>query len=457
MSKHTNSPSPLETKDLTRQPQMRPNTRPDTLAPKQKGQYQFSTPPKFSYVPDSVQAAYQSLNHAHDEFIKTNDTRQALEQKGQADVLLLEKLMRLDGELDTRLQALEALALKTRRPALSQYAHTTDQQGEAAEFAHQYRGAFINYMRKGADDSLRQLESKALHIGGDSDGGYLVPEQTEAQILTALTKVSPLRSIAGQRQVSASVYKRPFSINGPATGWVGETADRPQTQSPELAELAFPTMELYAMPAATQSLLDDSAVNVEEWIAQEVETAFAEQESEAFVSGTGNNMPTGFLAYPIIEETSWSWGKLGTIKTGVNGALPATAPTDKLIDLIYTLKSGYRQNASFVFNRKTQAHLRKLKDNDGNYIWQPPANANNKASLMGFPVVELEHMPDMSDNSLPIAFGDFARGYLVVDRLGVKILRDPYSAKPYVLFYITKRVGGGVQDFNAIKLMQLSA
>ncbi len=211
------------------------------------------------------------------------------------------------------------------------------------------------------------------------------------------------------------------------------------------------------MPAATSSLLDDAAVNVEQWITEEVEAAFAEQEAAAFITGNGLNKPMGFLSYSTVEDASWEWGKIGHIATGVDGALPASDPSDKLIELIYALKAGYRQNANFVMNRKTQSVLRKLKDADGNYLWQPPAAVGEKASLMGFGLVEAEHMPDIAADGTPIAFGDFERGYLVVDRIGVRVLRDPYSAKPYVLFYTTKRVGGGVQDFDAIKLLKFAA
>jgi HK97 family phage major capsid protein len=254
--------------------------------------------------------------------------------------------------------------------------------------------------------------------------------------------------------VTAAVYKKPFAITGPQTGWVGETAARPETTAPTLAEMQFPAMELYAMPAATQTLLEDAAVSIDQWIAEEVQAAFAEQEGTAFVTGDGTNKPRGFLDYTKVADASWSWGNLGYVATGAAGAFPASNPSDVLIDLVYSLKAGYRQNANWVMNRKTQAEVRKLKDADGNYLWQPAATADGRASLIGFPVTEAEDMPDIGADAFAVAFGDFRRGYLIVDRIGVRILRDPYSAKPYVLFYTTKRVGGGVQDFDAIKLLK---
>jgi HK97 family phage major capsid protein len=271
-----------------------------------------------------------------------------------------------------------------------------------------------------------------------------------------LANISPIRSIASVRTISSNVYKKPFMTTGPATGWVGETDARTQTASAVLDELSFPAMELYAMPAATATLLEDSAVNIDEWIAGEVEQAFAAQEGAAFVNGDGVNKPTGFLQSTMIAEGSWAWGKLGFVISGADGAFPATDPSDPLIDLVYALKAGYRQNGTFVMNRKTQASVRKLKDEDGNYMWTPPALAGGRAALMTFPVIEAEDMPDMAADAFSIAFGDFDRGYLVVDRAGVSVLRDPYTAKPYVLFYTTKRVGGGVQDFDAIKLLKFA-
>ncbi|HQF30612.1 MAG TPA: phage major capsid protein, partial [Hyphomicrobiales bacterium] len=256
---------------------------------------------------------------------------------------------------------------------------------------------------RGTDHGLRQLEEKALSVGSNPDGGYLVPEETEREIGRRLAALSPIRGIAAVRQVSGSVYKKPFSVEGPAVGWVGETEARPETAAPTLAELQFPTMELYAMPAATGTLLDDSAVNIDEWIASEVEVAFAEQEGAAFVLGDGNAKPRGFLDYPTLAESAWAWGSLGTISTGAAGAFD-TNGSDALVDLVYALKAGYRQNASFVMSRRTQGEIRKLKDADGNYLWQPPAVAGAGATLMNFSVVEAEDMQDIAVDSPSIAF-----------------------------------------------------
>ena len=213
-------------------------------------------------------------------------------------------------------------------------------------------------------------------------------------------------------------------------------------------------MELYAMPAATQTLLDDAAVNVEQWIADEVQVVFAEQEGAAFVNGDGTTKPLGFMTPAKIAQANWSWGKLGYTVTGLSAGFTATNGSDALIDLIYSVKAGYRQSGRFVMNRKTQAAIRKLKATTGEYLWQPPAILGQPATLMNFPLVEVEDMPDIAADSFSVAFGNFARAYLIVDRIGIRVLRDPYSNKPYVMFYTTKRVGGGVQDFDAIKLLK---
>jgi HK97 family phage major capsid protein len=406
---------------------------------------------------------YLDLKDAFGEFMTSfeafkdaNDEKLAqLERRVGADVLTGEKVERISRALDEQKRVLDNLALKRVRPALGH---------DGPALVSEHKSAFDAYMRRGDDSALRSLDGKALDgkaldgkamsYGSAQDGGYLVPAETETEIGRRLAALSPIRAIATVRQVSSAVLKKPFSVNGPAVGWAAETAARPQTDGPVLAELQFPTMELYAMPAATASLLDDAVVDLDQWISAEVEAAFAEQEGAAFVNGDGVAKPKGFLSYASVAEANWAWGKIGYRLTGVAGALPAADASDVLIDTVYALKAGYRQNAHWVMNRRTQADIRKLKDKDGNYLWQPPAAAGQQATLLGFSLVEAEDMPDGGADATPIAFGDFGRGYLVVDRTGVRVLRDPYTSKPYVLFYTTKRVGGGVQDFDAIKLLK---
>lgn len=399
-----------------------------------------------------VSAAFEEFMGAFEAFKDANDQRLSeLERRG-LDPVTTDKVERINAALDSQKALIDELVLKARRPGLS---GSSDLATDLA--AREHRSAFDAYVRHGEASGLKRLEAKALSAGVGADGGYVVPAETEREIGKRLTALSPIRAISDVRVISAGTYKKPFMTSGPAVGWVAETAARPQTTSPVLAELAFPAMELYAMPAATQTLLDDAAVNIDEWLAIEVEAAFAAQEGTAFVTGDGSGKPKGFLAYDTVAEGSWEWGKLGFIATGASGDFPAANPADPLVDLVYTLKAGYRQNGSFVMNRRTQGAVRKLKDENGQYLWAPPTAPGAQPSLLGFPVHEAEEMPAIGAASLSIAFGDFKRGYLVVDRAGVRVLRDPYSAKPYVLFYTTKRVGGGVQDFDAIKLLKFAA
>ncbi|WP_417580439.1 phage major capsid protein [Pelagibacterium sp.] len=385
-----------------------------------------------------VNALFADFMNAFEEFKSTNDQRLGeLEKRGSADALLEGKLDRLNTVLDGHKSALEKAAVDKARPAL---------EGGRAVASDEYKDAFSAYVKRG--------EEKALSVGSNPDGGYLVPGETETEIAKLLTAISPMRAICGVRQVSSSVYKKPITVTGPQVGWVGETAARTQTNTQVIDELTFPTTELYAMPAATQAFLDDAAVDVGQWIAEEVNAAFAEQETTAFVLGDGVNKPSGFLTADTVDEANWAWEKLGTIATGADGGFGASDPADALVDLVYALKAGYRQNATWLMNRRTQGAMRKLKDAEGNYLWQPAASPEGRASLMGFSLVEAEDMPDIGSDSLSVAFGDFRRGYLIVDRQGVNILRDPYSAKPYVLFYTTKRVGGGIADYDAIKLLK---
>ncbi len=390
-------------------------------------------------VAHHVEATHDEVLQAFEAFKDANDERlEQIEKRMTADVVTSEKVDRIN-------KAVDELILKSRRPALAM---------EKSSEPTEHKRAFDSYVRKGEAHGLAALEEKAMSVASGTDGGYLVPSQTEAEIARLLSRASPMRAIADVRQSSTTLYKKPFATGGAATGWIGEAAARPQTGSPTLAELQFPAMELYAMPAATQALLDDSIVNLDEWLAREVETVFAEQETDAFINGDGISKPKGFLNYTKVAQSAWAWGSTGYVATGVAGGFAVTNPTDKMVDLIYAVKAGYRQNARWILNRTTQAQIRKFKDAQGNYLWQPAATPDGNASLLSFPVVESEYMPDIATDSHAVAFGDFKRGYLIVDRVGVRVLRDPYSTKPYVLFYTTKRVGGGIQDFDAIKTLK---
>lgn len=398
-----------------------------------------------SYLED----AFEDFMRSFEAFKETNDQRiNEIERHMCSDVVTNEKLDRINTAIDEHKRIVDELALKSNRPALA------SSTGQSYTTTLQHKTAFDAYVRHGEQGQLRQLEEKALSVGSGQDGGYLVPTETENTVMRLLRDISPIRSIASIRQVSGTTYKKPFTTAGAGAGWVAETGTRSETTSPTLAELSFPTMELYAMPSASQSLLDDAAVNIDEWIAEEINLAFAEQEGTAFVSGNGTNKPKGFMDYTKVANASWAWNNIGYIATGTDGAFDSSTPDANLIDLIYSIKAGYRTNAHWVMRRSTQAEIRKIKDADGNYLWRPGEQAGSAPTLLSYPITESEDMDAIASDKYSIAFGDFKRGYLIVDRIGIRVLRDPYSSKPYVLFYTTKRVGGGVQDFDAIKLLK---
>lgn len=406
--------------------------------------------------------AAQDVRDAMDEFLgafeafkEANDERlDQIERKLTADVVTEDKVERINRALDRQKKTVDELALSLARPEISSVPGGGENRARLDPARREHKRAFDFYVRKGETQDLRALEAKALTAQSDPDGGYLVPVETERMIDRIVSEASPIRAIAGVRQIGAASYKKPFTTQGAASGWVGETESRIETSGPQLSEIEFPAMELYAMPAATSTLLDDAAVNIDQWLAEEVQTAFAEQEGAAFVNGDGVRRPRGFLSYDKIANADWTQGKLGYLTTGTAGGFPASNPADVLIDLIHAVKAGYRANARFVMNRATQSVIRKFKDAEGNYLWQPGLAAGAPPTLLNHPVTESEDMPSIAADETALAFGDFKRGYLIVDRLGVRVLRDPYSAKPYVLFYTTKRVGGGVQNFEALKLLK---
>src|SRR3954462_10452729 len=280
--------------------------------------------------------AFDEFARAFEAFKDTNDSRLSrIETRLSGDVVTEEKLARIGDVLDEHTRRIDRVTLDARRPALAGAA--ADARDPAVA---EHKAAFDLYVRAGEAAGLKRLEAKALSAGSGPDGGYLVPDTVEREVLRRLSAISPIRALASVRVISGGQYKRAFSTGGPAAGWVGETAGRPQTAGPTLSELSFPAMELYAMPAATQTLLDDAVVNIDQWIAEEVETAFAEQVGAAFVNGDGVNKPKGFLAADILADKDWTWGHLGYVAAG-GATFPASNPSDVLVELVYALKAGY--------------------------------------------------------------------------------------------------------------------
>jgi HK97 family phage major capsid protein len=386
-----------------------------------------------------------------EEFKSANDKRiEALEKKGYAPADTVEKVENINGEL-TKLskEIAEIMKKMNRRPAGGSDSELTQEQAE-------HKAAFAEYFRKGRDNNLHDLERKALNTGSDPDGGYLVPTEIETMIERVATADVAMRRLATVRQIGAPSYKKPVVTTGAAGGWLGETEEATETTTPKLSELEFTPGKLYAYPWATNDMLEDGVVDIEQWLTQEVEEIFVEKEGEAFITGTGIKKPRGILDYDTVANASYTWGKLGYIASGASGAFH-TDEGDALINLVHALKRKYRNGASWLMNDLTMAGVRKIKDAEENYIWRPGLEVGVSDTLLGYPVEIDDYMPDITANSLSIAFGNFKRGYLIVDRRGIAIIRDQVTKPGYTKFNVSKRVGGGVQNFEAIKLLKFAA
>ncbi|ODC01222.1 hypothetical protein A3197_01685 [Candidatus Thiodiazotropha endoloripes] len=325
----------------------------------------------------------------------------------------------------------------------------------------EHRAAFRNWIVRGRDeDGLIDLQQKAMSIGVNADGGFALPTEIDGEIEKLLRDRSPIRQIARVIAVGTSDYKKLVNIGGLTSGWVGETDARPETNTPQFAEVVPPIGEIYCNPSITQHALDDVFFNAENWIAEEIAEEVAIQEGNAFILGDGTNKPKGFLTYTTAStaDTVRAFGTLQHIPTGVASNWPAADgdTADLLIDVVHSLRPAYRQGAVWVMNSSTLATIRKLKDANGQFIWQNSVVEGQPGMLLGYPVIEAEDMPDIAADSLSVAFGNFDRGYTIVDRMGTRVLRDPFTNKPFVHFYTTKRTGGAVVNSEAIKLVKFS-
>ena len=346
---------------------------------------------------------------------------------------------------EEKLTMFERKSFAPARPALASSAET--------EAPHQK--AFNAYLRSGDDDALRglELEGKALSSSVAADGGYLVDPQTANTIKSTLSSTASIRAIANVVGVEATSFDVLIDHTDVGHGWATEAATVTETGTPAIDRITIPLHELSALPKASQRLLDDSAFDIETWLAGRIADKFARAEASAFVIGDGVDKPTGFLTHPSVDNDVWAWGNLGYVPTGADGDFNGP---DAIVDLVYALGAEYRANATFVMNSKTAGAVRKMKDADGRFLWSDGLAAGEPARLMGYPVMIAEDMPDIASDATAIAYGDFAAGYTVAERPDLRVLRDPFSAKPHVLFYATKRVGGDVSDFAAIKLLKFA-
>jgi HK97 family phage major capsid protein len=397
---------------------------------------------------------------AFEEFKAANDTRlDEIEKRGAADVLVEEKTKKIneaitglqdtlnkraaDREADQkRIDELEAQLKRAGAP-------NADKQESAEQ--RQYRADFLTFVRHGKDPE--SLQKRAMSVGDNTQGGYLAPETVDQEIARVARQVSSVRQIARVVSINGPVWKKRISLSNNSSGWVGEQDSRPQTDPSDLREVTVQAMELYANVYATQSILDDANLNLEAWIAEETNLEFERAEGAALATGDGQNKPQGIVpaaAYITYEtygdmSTAAAQGKVGALKTGSTSALQSadTEAADRIIKLQAQLKPQYRQNARTICNRFVEAAARMIKDENSQYIWQPGMQAGAPNTLLGYPITNLDDMASFADGNVVMMFGDFRQFYTVVDRYGVRILRDPYTNKPYVLFYVTKRVGGG--------------
>lgn len=349
---------------------------------------------------------------------------------------------------EERLTMLNAKTTAYGRPALS----------GRAEVEAPHQKAFNAYLRTGDDDGLRglTLEGKAMSTAVAADGGYLVDPQTSERIQSMLLSTSSLRSIANVVQVEATSFDVIVDRTEVGSGWATEAAATTETSTPTIERISIKLHELAAMPKASQRLLDDSAFDVEGWLAEKIATRFIRAEAAAFINGDGVDKPKGILLPTKVANASWVWGQLGYIPTGAASDFAASNPADCIVNLVYSLGSDYRANAAFVMNSKTVGAVRKMKDADGRFLWSDGLAAGEPSRLMGYPVLVSEDMPDIAANAYAIAFGDFRAAYTIAERPDLRILRDPFSAKPNVLFYANKRVGGDITDYAAIKLLKVA-
>ena len=349
---------------------------------------------------------------------------------------------------EERLTMLQAKTMTYGRPVLS----------TAVDMEEPHKKAFNAYLRHGDDEGLRSLmlEGKALSTAVPGDGGFLVDPRTADTVKSMLVATGSIRSIASVVTVDATSFDVLIDRSDVGTGWVTETGSVSETATPLIERISIRLHQLAAMPKASQRLLDDSAFDVEGWLAEKIASRFIRSESAAFVNGDGVDKPKGFLLPAKVANSAWTWGSLGYVASGAAADFPTTNAVDCIVNLVYALAAPYRANATFVMNSKTAGAVRKMKDADGRFMWADGLAVAEPPRLMGYPVLICEDMPDIAANAHAIAFGDFAAGYTIAERTDLRILRDPFSAKPHVLFYATKRVGGDISDYAAIKLLKFA-
>lgn len=379
------------------------------------------------------------LTKAFEDFKAENDAK----LKAKADVVIDEKVERINKAVGDMQAALDEANARIAAMAINGGGDRKPLRDS------EYSNAFAAYVKRGDVQA-------SLNKGTNPEGGFTTPIEWDRTITDRLVIVSPMRQICAVQTISNAGFSKLFNLKGTASGWVGEQAARPETATATFGSLTYSTGEMYANPSASQQILDDSEVNLESWLAGEVEQEFAFQEGLAFVNGTGaNGRPIGITTY-ITGGANAAAHPYGAILT-VNSGAAAGVTSDGIINLVHGLPSAFTPNARFAMNRDTMRAVRVLKDTTGQYLWQPSLQADVPATLAGYPITEIAALPNLAAGSRSILFGDFARTYLIVDRAGVRVLRDPYTNKPFVMFYTTKRVGGGLLNPEPMRALATAA
>lgn len=405
-----------------------------------------------------ITAAIERVNTAFEAFKAENDRRLAqIENRGSDDVVTRETVDRINAEITDANKAFRALQAQLAAGALSGGGQSAD---DAA--SKRYLAGFRDYVRGAiSKEAMAAIASPRADMStlSNPDGGFLVPEEVETAIGRVQATMSVMRQLADVSSISAAAWVKNHNLGGAGGGWVGEKSARPKTSTPELSEIKIVPGEMYASPAVSQSLLDDARVSIADMLGTEIGIVFSELEGAAFYNGNGVERPRGVIAYPNVANASWAWGKVGYFATGVAAALSDASNNgvDALLNMVYGLKSGYRTNAGWIMNDLSLADVRKLKDENGAYLWQPSTAAGEPGTLLGYRADTDDNWADIGAGAFPITFGDMRRAYKIVDRIGIRVLPDPYTAKPNVLIYTTKRVGGGIQDFEALKHLKVAA
>jgi HK97 family phage major capsid protein len=403
---------------------------------------------------NELKALLEDQGRAWEEFKRKNDQRlAAIESKGYAPADLTETVDRLNAELsrvaDEAKKRADEIEKKYQRPG----AGGGGQSPEAAE----HKAAFGDFLRKGDPGNLRELERKALRTTSDIDGGFLVTEEMDAAIDRVATVTLGFRRVANVRQIGGKSYEKVVKTSGLSGRWVGENEAGGESTNPKYSSIEITAEEIEVEPWVYNRMLDDASFNVEADLIDDVGNAEAETEGAAFVSGTGVKQPRGILSYTIVANASYAWGKVGYIASGGAGAFATSNPADALIDLQHALKQQYRSGAAWLTGDSTLAKIRQIKDGSGNfYLWQPDPAAGFSGLILGAPVVVDDNMPVIASNSYSLAFGNWARAYTIVDRRGRVLIRDNITAKGTTKFNFRKRVGGGIVQFEALKLMKFA-